>query len=87
MELELSGGGRVMFGAPQQYWHGNNPTVMQTSRFAGQEMMAITDDAGAFQLLYLGFQTGSFTTIEDAKKSAPALARKVLSRLSEMIAD
>lgn len=57
---------------------------MQTARFGGQEMMAITDDAGAFDL---HFKTGGFPSIETAKQAAPEFARRVFARLSAMIAD
>ncbi|RQR65675.1 hypothetical protein DIE18_04285 [Burkholderia sp. Bp9125] len=89
MNIEINGGGKVLFGAPQQRWHSQagDGAVLQTARFAGQEMMAITDDAGGFELLYLGFKTGGFSTMEVAKQAAPAFARRVLARLSEMIAD
>ncbi|WP_232452605.1 hypothetical protein [Burkholderia ubonensis] len=47
-------------------------------------MMAITDDAGAFDL---HFKTGGFPSIETAKQAAPEFARRVFARLSAMIAD
>lgn len=62
MELALHGGGKVLMSAPQQKWHGDNPAVAQYARFAGQDMAAITDDAGAFQerwmLRPLQYRTG-----------------------------
>lgn len=85
MELALHGGGKVLMSAPQQKWHGDNPSVAQYARFAGQDMAAITDDAGAFDLLYLGFVTGGFPTIDAAKDAAPQFARRVLSHLSSLI--
>ena len=88
VNIELDGGGKVDFGVPQQRWHpGEDPAVMQTARFAGQTVMAITDDAGAFDLHFLGFKTGGFKTIDDAKKAAPEFTRKVFARLSSLIAD
>lgn len=77
----------MMLGQPQQKWWGDNPQIMQTAKFAGQELVAITDDAGAYQLMYLGFELGGFTSIERAKEAAPDFARRVLGRLAEMIAD
>ncbi|MDO8728517.1 MAG: hypothetical protein Q7K26_01350 [bacterium] len=87
MQLDIDGTGQIAFGMPQQVWFGDKPNLMQVARFGGQEMMAVTDDNGAFDLHYLCFTTGGFKTIEEAKKSAPIFARKVLARLSEMIAD
>lgn len=60
---------------------------MQTARFAGQEMMAITDDAGAFELDYLGRFGNGFASIEDAKAAAPEFARAVPERLRNLIQD
>lgn len=60
---------------------------MQQARFAGQEVMAITDDAGAFDLHYLGFKTGGFKTIEEAKIAAPEFTRKVLVHMTNLIAN
>ncbi|HYD60520.1 MAG TPA: hypothetical protein VEC35_09210 [Noviherbaspirillum sp.] len=87
MRIELDGAGQVNFRAPQQQWFGDSPEVMQTASFAGHKMTAITDDNGAYDLHYLNFQAGGFKTIEDAKHAAPEFARKVLARMSEMIAD
>ncbi|WP_442447074.1 hypothetical protein [Pseudomonas sp. NCHU5208] len=72
---------------PQQVWYGSDPHLMQTARFAGQEMLAITDDAGAFDLDYMGHTAGGFPTIEAAKEAAPEFARAVLSRLLTLITD
>ena len=60
---------------------------MQVARFAGQEMMAITDDADAFELDYLGHIGSGFASIEDAKTAAPKFARAVLERLLNLIQD
>lgn len=87
MQIELDGAGEVRFRGPQQRWIGDKPEILQRASFAGHEMIAITDDAGAFDLHYLGFQTGGFRTIEAAKTAAPEFARKVLSRMRDMIAD
>ncbi|WP_199028850.1 hypothetical protein [Ralstonia sp. ASV6] len=90
MNIEIDGGGRVAFNAPQQRWvdpNGGDGRVIQMARFGGQEMMAITDDGGAFDLHFLHFKTGGFPTIEAAKQAAPEFARRVLARLAEMIAD
>lgn len=81
MKIDLDGGGRVMMSAPQKQWRGDRPDISQTAQFAGQTMMAITDDAGAFDLLYLGYETRGFATIEAAKAAAPEFARLVLTRM------
>ncbi|MBU2816624.1 hypothetical protein HF282_03845 [Acidithiobacillus ferrooxidans] len=83
MKIEVDGSGKVMMAAPQQQWHGNE--VMQTALFAGETVMAITDDAGRFDLHYLGFKTAGFTSLEDAKASAPAFARAVLAHMARLI--
>lgn len=49
--------------------------------------MAITDDAGAFELDYLGHIGSGFASIEDAKAAAPEFARAVLERLRNLIQD
>lgn len=85
MQISLHGGGKVLMASPQQRWHGDNPEVAQFARFAGQDMTAITDDAGAFVLTYLGYQTGGFQSIEAAKSAAPEFARQVLAHMSNLI--
>ncbi len=84
MKIRLDGAGKLAMAAPQQLWRGEDE-VMQTAVFAGHEVMAITDDAGRFDLHYLGFMTGSFASIEDAKISAPAFAKAVLAHMTELI--
>lgn len=87
MEIKARGGSVFPLNRPQQVWYGDTPQVMQTARFAGQEMMAITDDAGAFELDYLGHIGSGFASIEDAKAAAPEFARAVLERLRNLIQD
>lgn len=88
MHIELNGNGRQAFIGPQQRWVAfSGLNDLQTARFAGQEMMAITDDAGGFELHYLNFKAGGFTSLAAAKQAAPEFAKRVLARLSEMIAD
>ncbi|MFA1025794.1 MULTISPECIES: hypothetical protein [Pseudomonas syringae group] len=48
-------------------------------------MMAISDDAGAFELDYLGHIGSGFASIDDAKAAAPEFARAVLERLRNLI--
>lgn len=79
--------GREKFSGVQQKWSGDEPAVLQRACFAGQEMIAMTSSAGVFVLMYLGFDLEGFDTMETAKAQAPAFARKVLARLSDMIAD
>lgn len=70
-------------GGPQQKWNGND--IMQTSRFAGHEMIAVTDDAGAYDLLYLHFKRGGFESMEAAKAGAPEFAQAVLKKMIDQI--
>lgn len=84
MDIQLSAGGRVLMAAHQQVWHGD--TVMQTCRFAGQEMIAVLHDERGILLWFLGFEK-VFRSMDDAKAAAPEFARQVLSRMAEMIAD
>lgn len=91
MKIELSAGGRVQFLGPQQRWNAgpsdDSKGALETALYAGQQMMAITDDAGGFELHYLGFATGGFRTMDIAKQVAPEFARRVLDRMREMIAN
>ena len=87
IEFKVREGDVFPLNRPQQVWYGTDPHLMQTARFAGQEMLAITDDAGAFELDYLGHIAGGFPSIDDAKAAAPEFARAVLSRLHTLIQD
>lgn len=91
MNIDLDGGGKFIFEAPQQRWSSGarNETkgVLEIAYFAGQELMAITDDAGGFRLRYLNFSTAGFDSMDAAKQAAPAFARRVLDRMRSMIAD
>jgi len=87
MQIKVREGEVFPLNRPQQVWWGDSPEVMQIARFAGQEMMAITDDAGAFELDYLGHIASSYTSIEEAKTAAPEFARAVLDRLRNLIQD
>jgi hypothetical protein len=89
MKIEIGPGGKLLFDAEQR-WHateGGSPEVMQLARFAGQEVMAITDDQGGFQLHYLGFQASGFYAMESAIAAAPEFARRVLLRMLELVAE
>ena len=90
MEISVSAAGKLGIGIPQQRWtdgNGGDASLMQISRFAGQEMMAITDDQRGFELLYLGFKGTGFATMDAAKKAAPEFARSVLGRMTLLVAD
>lgn len=87
MKIEVHAGGKLAHGRQQQSWTGNDPAEMQVATFAGQEMIAITDGAGKFCLMYLGFETGGFQTIDTAKSAAPVFARNVLARMADLVSD
>lgn len=86
--IEPHAGGNVTLSQPQQRWYSSDDSgLLASARFAGQELVAITDDAGAFNLMYLGFQAKGFTSLEEAQRAAPEFARRVLQRMSDLIAD
>lgn len=85
MEISVREGEFLPLNQSQQVWYGEDPEVMQVARFAGHEMMAITDDSGAFKLTYMDHVVRGFSSIEDAKAAAPGLARAVLERLRNLI--
>lgn len=87
MKIKVREGDVFPLNRPQQVWYGYRPDVMQDARFAGQEMVAITDSAGSFELYYLGHIGSGFSSIEDAKAAAPEFARAVLDRLRNLIQD
>ena len=87
MRVKVREGDMFPLNRSQQVWWGDSPQVMQVARFAGLEMMAITDDAGGFELDYLGHIGSEFASIEDAKAAAPEFARTVLDRLRNLIQD
>jgi len=88
MDIALTSAGKLMHQWPQQSWYGESPEIMQTSRFAGQEMIAIQksdDEPEIYELHYMGFAVSGFVGIVAAKDKAPAFAKKVLINLSEQI--
>ncbi|MGT2457804.1 hypothetical protein ACU4GI_33420 [Cupriavidus basilensis] len=87
LQIAVSKAGKLTLQSPQQRWTGDEPAIMLSSLFAGQQMMAITDDAGAFRLTYLGFEAGGFTSVAMATEAAPDFVRAVLARMSAMIVD
>lgn len=90
MKIEPDGGGKQMLSAPQQHWrdpNGEDGSIMQTALFAGHRLTALSDDTGGFALDYLNFKAGGFKTMAAAKEAAPEFARRVLARMTDMIAD
>jgi hypothetical protein len=90
MEITIGPGGRLNLERTQQHWHGDDPMIMQTSLFAGQEMMAIQksdDEPDIYELHYLGFKAEGFSGIGAAQAAATEFARAVLARMSSMISD
>lgn len=87
LEIQVRKGDVFPLNRRQQVWFGSEPTVMQTALFAGQEMWVITDDAGAYELGYMGHFVGGFASIEDAKAAAPLFARAVLARMGNLVQD
>lgn len=88
MKLEIRAAGELIYNVPQQQWHGEEPNIMQLSRYAGQEMMAIQkseEEPEIYELHYLGFVAGNFNGIESAKNAAAEFAKNVLARLLNMI--
>lgn len=89
MDIEPDRGGKLFLDAAQERWsagrEGKAAGVIETSLFAGQRLIAITDDKGRFDLLYLGFTATGFDSMDAAKRAAPEFARRVLALMSEMI--
>ena len=87
MEIKLSGAGKFTFDCPQGKW-GPEDSVMQSSMFAGQEMIVIQksdDEPDLFELRYLGFSSPSFKGMDEAKLQAPAFAKTVLASMIEEV--
>lgn len=83
-------GARYTLEVPQQRWRPNAPDaagILELARFAGQEMMASSDDNGGFTLLYLGFTTKGFGSMAAAQAAGPEFARRVLAYMAGHIAD
>lgn len=84
--IEPHAGGRINLSMPQQVWTFTDDSgLMATARFAGQVVEAITDDAGSFDLMYLGFQAKGYATMDEAKAAAPDFARRVLQRMCDLV--
>lgn len=76
--IEPHAGGQVFLSRPQQQWRFTDESkLMATALFAGHKIEAITDDAGAFDLLYLGFQAKGFATMAEALEASTSFAQGV----------
>ncbi len=88
MDIEISPAGSFNFDVPQQIWGDEENQIMQTSRYAGHEMVAIQksdDEPDIFELHYLGLEVSGFSSISDAKFNAALFAKAVLIELSNLI--
>jgi hypothetical protein len=54
---------------------------------AWQRLIARKDFAGGFSMHFLGFVARGFPVMDAARKAATDFARRVLSRMGDMIAD
>ncbi|MFC5514130.1 hypothetical protein ACFPOU_23795 [Massilia jejuensis] len=89
MNIRTSTTGQMQLNRPQQEWHdgpSGDSANMQVASFAGHEMMAITDGNGGFELRYLGFTEGPYTSIDHAKSEASKFALAVLDVMKSKIA-
>ncbi|WP_321920149.1 hypothetical protein [Paraburkholderia tropica] len=87
MKIELMDSSKNLAEQPQQQWFGNSAPGLYTALFAGNDMSLQHERDGRFHLYYLGYAAHDFASAEAAKKAAPEFARRVLARLSDMIAD
>ncbi len=89
MDIKIDGGGQVAFGVPAFCWRdpSGDGNLMQVCKVAGQDMMAITDDAGGFDLHYLNFKTEGFASMEAAKQGAAEFAKHVLEHMIALVGD
>ncbi len=88
MDIEISQAGSFNFNTSQQTWNNEANMVMQTSKYAGHEMIAIQksdDEPDIYELCYLGFEVSGFSSISDAKLNAALFAKAVLIELSNLI--
>ena len=87
MKIELMESSKKLAEQPQQEWFDNSVPGSHTALFAGNDMSLQHERDGRFHLYYLGYAARDFATAVAAKKAAPEFARRVLARLSDMIAD
>lgn len=81
-------GGLVFLDQPQQRWtFTDSSELMASALFVGHLLEAITDDAGKFDLTYLGFEAKGFESMHAAKSAAPAFARGVLGYMAQLVSD
>lgn len=89
MNIRANTAGELQLNRPQQEWstgRGGNPASLQVANFAGQELMAVTDDNGGFELHYLGFSEGPYPSMDLAKAEAAKFALAVLDVMKSKIA-
>ena len=88
MDIEISPAGSFNFDVPQQNWSDEADQIMQVSKFAGHEMMAIQksdDEPDIYELRYLGLEVSGFNSMSEAKLHAALFAKAVLGELSNLI--
>lgn len=87
-QIEPHPGGQIFLSQPQQRWLARGDDgLLSTALFAGHSLVASTDDAGGFDLMYLGFRSEPFPSIEEAQRAAPSFARQVLHHMATLIQD
>lgn len=89
MNIRTDAAGHMQLVRPQREWNGGrggNPASPQVANFAGQELMAIADGNGGFQLHYLGFTEGPYPSMDRTKAEAAKFALAVLDVLKSKIA-
>ncbi|GIC77125.1 hypothetical protein [Moritella sp. F3] len=90
MDIKTSPTGRLRLDIEPQKWRGEDHSIMQTSMFAGQEMMIIQksdEEPDLYELHYLGFVTGDIKGVDLAKNQAPEFAKTVLNKMAKLITD
>jgi hypothetical protein len=90
MKIEVGPGGKLNLDVQQQQKWRKHGSTMQTSLFAGQQMMVIQksdDEPEIYELHYLGFRSEGTTGMDRAIATAPVFAREVLAHMASMIAD
>ena len=88
LTITAHAGGLVSLNQPQQRWSFTDESrLMAVARFAGHMLEAITDDAGGFDLMYLGFHAQGFSTMADAQRAGPEFVRAVLQHMQGLVDD
>lgn len=85
INIFISASGQRLHNAPQQQWRGDE--IMETAMFGGQMMTlgGCEDGTDGFELIYLGFKSNRFYTLEDAKSAAPKFATIVLQGMIGLV--